>query len=187
MWNSWVRVSDALILILFPRCLSGKDSTCQCKRRRRHRFDPWIGKIPWRGKWQPIPVFLLGKFHGQRGLAVPVCGVTKSQTQLSNWSHMQCWYYALQWNCSDPHPDQQVHTRPSHFVLNASKPLHSEVVKPHGRSILAPESPGRTAALENHPDLHWRLHQWAAKFWFKTLRVGGSFVTAAWSSPSWLI
>ena len=26
---------------------------------------PWIGKIPWRRKWQPIPVFLPGKFHGQ--------------------------------------------------------------------------------------------------------------------------
>ena len=31
--------------------------------------DPWIGKIPWRRKWQPAPVFLLGAFHGQRSLA----------------------------------------------------------------------------------------------------------------------
>ena len=35
---------------------------------KRHRFDPWVGKIPWSRKWQPTPVFLLGKFHGQRGL-----------------------------------------------------------------------------------------------------------------------
>ena len=27
----------------------------------RSRFDPWIGKIPWRMKWQPTPVFLPGK------------------------------------------------------------------------------------------------------------------------------
>ena len=33
-----------------------------------HGFDPWVGKIPWRRKWQPIPVFLPGKFHGQRSL-----------------------------------------------------------------------------------------------------------------------
>ena len=33
--------------------LSGKESTCQCRRRG---FDPWVGKIPWRRKWQPIPV-----------------------------------------------------------------------------------------------------------------------------------
>ena len=43
-----------------------KESTCQY---RRPRFNPWVGKIPWRGKWQPAPVFLPGKSHGQRGLA----------------------------------------------------------------------------------------------------------------------
>ena len=32
-------------------------------------FDPWVGKIPWSRKWQPTPVFLLGKFHGQRILS----------------------------------------------------------------------------------------------------------------------
>ena len=32
----------------------------------RHGFDPWVGKIPWRRKWQPTPVFLSGKPHGQR-------------------------------------------------------------------------------------------------------------------------
>ena len=31
--------------------------------------DPWVGKIPWRRKWQPTPVFLPGKSHGQRSLA----------------------------------------------------------------------------------------------------------------------
>ena len=33
------------------------------------KFDPWLGKIPWRRKWQPTPVFLPGKPHGQRSLA----------------------------------------------------------------------------------------------------------------------
>ena len=31
--------------------------------------DPWVGKIPWRKKWQLTPVFLPGKSHGQRILA----------------------------------------------------------------------------------------------------------------------
>ena len=31
-------------------------------------FDPWVGKIPWSRKWQPTPVFLPGKSHGQRSL-----------------------------------------------------------------------------------------------------------------------
>ena len=45
--------------------LSGKELTCQC---RRHEFNSWIGTIPWRMKWQPTSVFLLGKSHGQRSL-----------------------------------------------------------------------------------------------------------------------
>ena len=30
--------------------------------------DPWGGMIPWRRKWQPTPVFMPGKSHGQRSL-----------------------------------------------------------------------------------------------------------------------
>ena len=52
----------------FPGITSGKESTCQCRRHKRRRFDPWLGKIPWRRKWQPPPVFLPGKFSGQRSL-----------------------------------------------------------------------------------------------------------------------
>ena len=47
------------------RWFSGKEFTCQF---RRHRFDSWVGKIPWNRKWQPTPVFLPGKFLGQRSL-----------------------------------------------------------------------------------------------------------------------
>ena len=35
---------------------------------QRCRFKPWVGKIPWRRKWQPIPVFLPGESHGWRSL-----------------------------------------------------------------------------------------------------------------------
>ena len=41
----------------------------QCRRHRRCRFDPWVWKIPQRRTWQLTPVLLLGKSHGQRGLA----------------------------------------------------------------------------------------------------------------------
>ena len=51
-----------------PRCASGKESTCQCGRRERGRFDPWVRKIPLSRKWQHTPVYLLGKSHGQRSL-----------------------------------------------------------------------------------------------------------------------
>ena len=43
-----------------------KESACQC---RRHRFNPWVGKSPWRKKWQPTLVFMPGKSHGQSSLA----------------------------------------------------------------------------------------------------------------------
>ena len=36
---------------------------------KRHRFNPWVGKIPWSRKWQPIPIFMPRKFHGQKSLA----------------------------------------------------------------------------------------------------------------------
>ena len=53
-------------------------TACQCRRRKRRTFDPWVckrctfdpsvGKIPWRRAWQPTPVFLPGESHGQRSL-----------------------------------------------------------------------------------------------------------------------
>ena len=41
-----------------PRWCSGRESACQCRRWKRCGFDPRVGKIPWRRKWQPTPVFL---------------------------------------------------------------------------------------------------------------------------------
>ena len=55
-----------------------KEPTCQCRRHRRHGFDPWVGKISWRRKWQPMPVFLPENFYGQRSLA-----------GYSPWSHKE--------------------------------------------------------------------------------------------------
>ena len=52
----------------FPGGTVLKNSTCQFRRHKRLGFDPWVGEIPWRRKWQPIPIFLPGKFHGQRSL-----------------------------------------------------------------------------------------------------------------------
>ena len=47
---------------------TGKESSCQCRRRKRLGFDPWVRKIPWRRSWQPTPVFMPGESHGQRSL-----------------------------------------------------------------------------------------------------------------------
>ena len=41
----------------FPDGTNGKESTCQCRRLKRHSFHPWVWKIPWSRKWQPTPVY----------------------------------------------------------------------------------------------------------------------------------
>ena len=64
------------ILSGLPRYCSGKESACRCRRCRRQGFDPWVRMIRWRRKWQPTPVFLPRKFHGQR-----------SRASYSPWSH----------------------------------------------------------------------------------------------------
>ena len=48
-----------------PGGARGKELPCQC---RRGQFHPWVGKIPWRRKWQPTPVFFPGESHGKRSL-----------------------------------------------------------------------------------------------------------------------
>ena len=49
-------------------CSSGREPASQCGTPKRYRFDPWVTKIPWRRKWLPTPVLLLGESHGQRSL-----------------------------------------------------------------------------------------------------------------------
>ena len=62
--------------------------------RRRHGFDPRVGKILWRRKWQPTPVFLPGKSHRQRILVgYSPCGLKEldemkrvsMRTNKKNW------------------------------------------------------------------------------------------------------
>ena len=63
--------------LYMPRGLpSGSVERIHCQHRR-HGIDPWVGKTPWRRKWQPTPVFLPGEFHGQRSLAATVHGVSE--------------------------------------------------------------------------------------------------------------
>ena len=75
--------------------LSGKESTCQ---HRRCGFNPWVGKIPWRRKWQLIPAFSPRKSHrplqysylgnptGRGAWWATVHGVVKSWARLSDFT-----------------------------------------------------------------------------------------------------
>ena len=53
----------------FPWRHSCKEPASQCRRHRRGRFNSWVRKMLWRRKWQPTPVLLPGKSHGQRSPA----------------------------------------------------------------------------------------------------------------------
>ena len=83
------RDSQALlsgIITGFSGCARGKELPGQRMRRKRCRFDSWVGKMPWRRRWQPTPVFLPGKSHGREAWRATVHGVAKSQTQLKRLS-----------------------------------------------------------------------------------------------------
>ena len=52
----------------FPGGASGKEPSSQCRRCKRYGFDPWVRKMAWSRKWQPLPVFSPGESHGQKSL-----------------------------------------------------------------------------------------------------------------------
>ena len=75
------RCSDVIFAVWFRSLCcgaSGEESTWQCRRQERCRFDPWVRKIPQRRVGQHTPVFLLGESRGQRSLA-----------DCSPWGHKQ--------------------------------------------------------------------------------------------------
>ena len=80
-----------------PRWISGKEPACQS---RRCRFDPWVGKILWRRKWQPTPIFLPGEDHGQRSLA----GYSPwDHRELDTIKRLTLWLpsnFTLSWECN---------------------------------------------------------------------------------------
>ena len=70
------------IYIGFPGNSDGKESACNVGDLG---LIPGLGRFTWKSEWLPTPVFLPGDFHGQRNLAGYSHGVTKSQTQLSDF------------------------------------------------------------------------------------------------------
>ena len=69
---------------MIPGGSDGKASACN---GGRPGFNPWVGKIPWRRKWQPTLVLLPGKFHEQRSL-VGYSPWDRSQTRFSDFTSL---------------------------------------------------------------------------------------------------
>ena len=115
-----------------PRWLSDKEPTCQCGRHRRHGFDPWVGKIPWKNEWQPPPIFWPWEFHGQR------C--------YSGLQSMGSKRLGHGWAC------MQIHV--SIIFLEKEMATHSSTL---AWKIPWPEEPGRLQSMGS-----WRVgHDWA--------------------------
>ena len=72
-----------ILALGLPRWLSGQEPACQCRRCGIH---PWVGKIPWRRKWQHIPRILA---WGIPQTEDP--GGLQSGTWLSDWGRSRAW------------------------------------------------------------------------------------------------
>ena len=99
----------------FPGGSSGKESACECRRSRRCCFGPWVGKMPWKRKWQPAPVFLPGESHGQRSLAgcSPWGRKESDTTEATQHAHMLKSVYvssvsSASWTTASTSPNIQV-------------------------------------------------------------------------------
>ena len=90
--SSALQSDPAIHICGFPRWHSGTESARQC---RRQRFNPWVRKIPWRRKWQPTPVFLPGKSHGQRSVTVYIQSM-RLQRVRHDWETEHTYTYMYQ-------------------------------------------------------------------------------------------
>ena len=69
-----------------PSWLSGKESACQC---RRHGFDPWVGKIPWRRNGNPLQYSCLENPMDRGVWQATDHEVTKNQIGLKDYNKKQ--------------------------------------------------------------------------------------------------
>ena len=81
----------------FPGGTIDKESSCQCRRHKRHRFDPWVRKIPW---GNPLHYSCLENPMDRGAQRATVHRVTKSQTRLSGLActhqkKLACWHLHL--------------------------------------------------------------------------------------------
>ena len=116
-----------------------KESTCNAGDAG---LIPCVGKIPWKRKWQPTPVFLPGESHGQRSLAGYRPWVAKSRMWLKQLStHATAW-----WTCQTHRPRVTAGNNSSTIVhgkcvkVSATKELHNreESFPIYNNNIFAP-------------------------------------------------
>ena len=77
---------QSTVILGFSGVTSFKEPAGQCRRLKRHRIDPWVGKIPWRRPWQPLQYSCLENPMERGAWWATVHRVAKSRTQLKQLS-----------------------------------------------------------------------------------------------------
>ena len=77
----------------FPGGSSGKETAWKCRRHKRLRFDPWVGKITCWRQWQLTLVFLAGESHGQRSLVGYSPQGSKESDMTEMTAHVHAWTF----------------------------------------------------------------------------------------------
>ena len=142
--------------MVFPGGSVVKNPPAKQKTRRRHGFNPWVGNIPWRRKWQPTPVFLPEKFHGQRSLA-----------GYSPWGHKES--DTTEWLNNN----KQNHFMQGSFVIILTfqkEHFGSHIVK----GALQRDKTGEWAVREKESRMTLRFWAWQEPlgWWYCRLRLG---------------
>ena len=124
------------IVGFLPRWLSGKDSTCQCRRWKRLKFNSWVRKIPWNRKWQPTPVFFFrkipwteepGGLQSMESQRVRHDWVTEHAHKTYNASQCSALYTVLntEWSCLSP---PSFFTKKKDFLWNFITEGHASTI-----------------------------------------------------------
>ena len=84
-----------------PGWRSGKEFTCQCRRHKRYRFHPWVGKIPWSRKCNPSSILAWKTPWTKEGAwQAAVHGVAESRAWLGTYTlsiHFEIWNLISSW------------------------------------------------------------------------------------------
>ena len=86
--HNWVTKYTSVMCIA-SQVTRGKESSCQHRKHKRPRFDPWVRKIPWSMKWQPRQYSCLENPMDRGASGATVHGVAKS----GSWWSMHALYY----------------------------------------------------------------------------------------------
>ena len=135
--SGWHPTLHSYHIFDFPGGLDSKVSCLQC---RRPGFDPWVGKILWRRKWQPTPVLLPGKSHGQRNV-VGYCPRGRKELDMTERLHFLSLSLVMRtleakrfqwfsWSTADPRPEfrsVESHSAPLLPSSTTSQPLSGPV------------------------------------------------------------